>query len=422
MAIKNRFFKTTQGVAFDFVLAKTMPSVANNTTSWQSIVNSAVPIGAMYALRVEMAAGANFGHTRVRQTSAANTLRTAVVRADEPTRLAWCTSAATNPAQFIETPEFTPGSISSIERIQTVAAANQVGVLVSSGYATTKQELCIRVIETTPGKVPLPSWDYNIYGGSEASQFDQIVTKINKKAEEEFFTAVNPASMTAPVLGAISGTTTVTAVALTTAGSNIYTVYTPNGDGQIPIVFSGGTGSGAAGYIPVTNGVAGTPVITAPGTYTVMPTSAAPATISYLEALILTSIDPTRTFRIVGFLTPTKGDLVDYQVNFSYDTQTVPNAGSGLFYQIEEMYKEAQVKEGIGHFYITGQIQNTEMGLPPTLAAIMGSTSSTFDVFKITCNKTEVSKTPSGVLTNRMYIFVVVESSIAGTVATNLLN
>ena len=76
---------------------------------------------------------------------------------------------------------------------------------------------------------------------------------------------------TGNVLGTVTISTGITAVALTTAGSG----YCGGGNGNLNIAFTGGTGSGGTAYCPVIAGVPQTPVITNAGTYSVAPTSAA---------------------------------------------------------------------------------------------------------------------------------------------------
>jgi hypothetical protein len=84
------------------------------------------------------------------------------------------------------------------------------------------------------------------------------------------------------------------------------------------------------------------------------------------------------------------------------------------------MFTEALVRQGIGHFYTQSGTIASEFGVPGTLASITGIAASNltakYNIFKISGIKTETSKTPMGVLSNKFYIFVLVDTT-AGDVS-----
>lgn len=125
-----------------------------------------------------------------------------------------------------------------------------------------------------------------------------------------------------------------------------------------------------------------------------------------------------RTFKIVASLIPTKADTTDYGVVFTYAQTTAPTIGNGTFDLINDLYTEAVVRQGVGHLYTPAGYTATEMGLPVTLSTIMGSTLSTFDVYKIAGYRVSDSKIPStGQQIKRFYIFIAADTVLTEAVA-----
>ena len=115
----------------------------------------------------------------------------------------------------------------------------------------------------------------------------------------------------------------VTGVALSAGGTG----YT---NGTFPLVFAGGGGSGAAGTITVTGGVAQTPVVTSKGYgYTSAPTVTAPAVTGGTGLGTLTasiSAAPTATSTFVSY----NGSTATVNVSFDGDVRTLPALGSDV--------------------------------------------------------------------------------------------
>lgn len=176
--IKNRYFKTTQGVDFELAIGKTL---------------------ADYATVAAMVAGGS-----------AFDLSAFVVDPTSPTprSVPW---GAAIPAADLKRPFFisfaektsggkasiasvTPliGSTISAELVPYKAPAFQVEVLThTSGVIGETQLLSFKLIETTPLNQNLPSWDYVVpLTGGIDDAFTALATRINAAKEAEFFTAV----------------------------------------------------------------------------------------------------------------------------------------------------------------------------------------------------------------------------------------
>lgn len=330
MAIKNRFFKTTQGVPYEFALCKdaSAPSsnsaATDNSTTFTSVVGGTNATGDFYLIREAPTTGIK---TIARNDgTAAAVFRTGAYKSWRH-QLAWCVNGSTD--KYALTTQFIPEYCAPIQKFAYAAAAAQVATMTSSVIPVgINQELYFKVIELTPGNVPLPIWDFHVMltaAVSESDAWTTIATKINLQNEGEFFTAV--------------------------AGSNGITITVDSGQ-------------------------------------------------------------ESRTVKLVAVLQPTKADTTDYGVTFTHATTTAGNAGVGVQAQVEDLYTEALVREGIGHFYTNGNANPSEFGIPSTIATLLGG-SNTFSIYSISGTKSEASKTPHAVLTNKFYIFVAVVSSEA---------
>lgn len=188
--IKNRFFKTTSGVAFEFAVCKDATGVsvtADNTTTFTTVLGSAQATGDFYLLRQNPTTGEI---TAAKNDAAAAVFRTGAYKG-WPHQLAWCVDGTSK--QFYMTAPIIPEKCEPIEKISYAAATAQVSTLTTSGIPVNAiQELYFKIIETTPGNIPLPIWDYNQNlntATSEATAWANIATKINLGKEGEFFTA-----------------------------------------------------------------------------------------------------------------------------------------------------------------------------------------------------------------------------------------
>jgi hypothetical protein len=340
MAIKNRFYKTTQGVPFEFAAATTVPNVSvtadqHSSGLWTTIAAAAATpaAGDFYLLRQDPATGIVYA---AKNNGNAQAFRTGTYKG-YPHQLAWCNNSTTK--QWILSSQFIPEKCDVIEKYTYAVATAQVSTITSSVIPVgAVQELYVKIIETTPGNLPLPVWDY-------VQQLNTTVTE--QTAWTNIANKINYGSYSAT-----SGTPKEDEWFTASAGTNSITIT------------AAATSSNPLGY-------------------------------------------QSRTFKIVATLLPTKSDQTDYGVTFTFSTGTAQSSGTGVAAQVEDMYAEALVRNGIGHFYNNAGVLATEMGIPSTLAAAVGT--NTYHIYKISGIKTEVSKTPMGVLSNKFYMFIASE-------------
>lgn len=347
MALKNRYFKSTQGVPYEFAVAyATTPTAVsadtdtgatdNNGTTFTTLATTST-VGDFYVLRQRPATGTLY--------AAKNDGNSAAWRTGNykswPHQLAWCLESGvggTTSERFYMTSQFIPEKCDPLEKYSYAAAAAQVSSITSSVIPVGAiQELYFKIVETTPGNIPLPSWEYTVLlnaAVTEATAWTYIAQKINYGSytatsgtpkEDEWFTA--------------------------TAGTN-----------GITITASSSTNPNQIG----------------------------------------------RTFKLVATLLPTKSDSTDYGVTFTTTNTTAASLGVGTQAMVEDLFTEALVRQGIGHFYTPSGTTAAEFGVPGSLQTIMGGTS-TYHIYKISGIKTETSKTPMGVLSNKFYIFIAVK-------------
>lgn len=340
--LKNRFFKSTQGVPYEFAVAyKDTPTAVTADTATGSTDSTGVTfttlattsaVGDFFLLRQRPATGTVYA---AKNDAASVGWRTGGFKSWSH-QLAWCLEAGVGGStseRFYLTSQFTPEKCDPLEKYSYAAAVAQKSTMTSSVIPVgVNQELFFKLVETTPGNIPLPSWEYTVLMNTtvnEAAAWTYITTQINKASDGEWFTAV--------------------------AGSNSITI----------------TGS----------------------------TATSPNQVG-------------RTFKLVATLSPTKSDPIDYGTTFTTNYTTSSNAaaslGVGTQAIVEDMFTEALVRQGIGHFYTPASTTASEFGVPGSLQTIMGGTS-TYNIYKIAGVKTETSKTPMGVLSNKFYIFIAVK-------------
>lgn len=399
--IKNRYFKTTQGVPFELAIGKQLATYTD--------IKAMVAGGVLYDLSAFVIEPDN---TQPKGVATGSALSAAdkkkpfflsfVEKKDTTTNEAYISSVTPLIAETIKA-----------ELIAYKAPTKQVTTLtLSAGTINVQQILSFKVVETTPGYQPLPVWDYEQpLTNGVATAWTKIATKINTSEEGEFFTALNVGTYAAPTIGAATVVSNaVTAVAVTSGGANIVTTVVPTGTGNIPLVFSGGGGTGAAGVLRVVNGVAVDTLITAGGSgYSSAPTVTIAAQTATGVSLVITSKDETRHFKLAAVVLPTRADYNDYGVVYTAATIVPASAGSGTVEHMIELQKEANVRRGIGHYYtdkISFGTTGSEFGLP--VDVVTGSGTTQWDIVVFTGTKIEPSPTPIGTHYNKHYIFVAV--------------
>ena len=335
--LKNRFFKSTQGVPYELAVSTTALSnvTADVTTSFTSLAAGSPSNGDFYLLRQNPSTGVV---TAAKNSAAAEIFRTGAYKG-WPHQLAWCVNSANK--QFYLTSQFIPEKCDPMEEYTASNAVAQVSTMASNVIPTgVNQELFFKLIETTPGNIPLPSWEYTVLltpSVTEAQAWTTITAAITAAKDNEWFTA--------------------------TAGSNGITI----------------TGNSTNAF------------------------------------------NIGRTFKLVATLSPTKSDPIDYGVTFTTTYTTPASLGVGTTALAEDMFTEALVRQGIGHFYTPAGTTASEFGVPGTLASITGIAASNltakYNIFKISGIKTETSKTPMGVLSNKFYIFVLVDTTVGDITA-----
>ena len=338
--LKNRFFKSTQGVPYELAVATKTPAVSvttEATTTFTTIAGGTPANGDFYLLRQNPATGVVTAAKN--SADAASGWRVNTTYKGWPHQLAWCANGTNE--QFYLTSQFIPEKCDPMEEYTYSAAVAQKSTMASSTIPVgVNQELFFKLVETTPGSIPLPSWEYTVLMNTtvnEAAAWTYIATQINKASDGEWFAAV--------------------------AGTNGITI----------------TGS----------------------------TATSPNQVG-------------RTFKLVATLSPTKSDPIDYGVTFTTDYTTGSNVaaslGVGTVAIAEDMFTEALVRQGIGHFYTQSGTTASEFGVPGSLASIVGAlTGNGYNIYKISGYKSETSKTPMGVLSNKFYIFILVDSDATET-------
>lgn len=366
MAIKNRFFKTTQGVPYEFAACKVAnPTTIHNSGSataadvdatykWNEILAgtsakagstgaSAHAAGDLYLLRQNPTTGITY--VARNDGTAAAVFRTGAYKT-WPHQLAWCVNGTTK--QYYTTSQFIPEKCDPIERYAYTGTTMQSVVLTSSGIPVgCTQELYFKIIETTPGNLPLPVWDYTIQLNStmtEANAWSCIAQKITYGS----YNAVTPVTSGTPKEGEFF---------TATAGGNGITIA---------------ASSSATGVGTTENNLAA-----------------------------------SRTFKLVAALLPTKSDPTDYGVVFT-STTTAHVPGVGIQQQVEDLFAEANVRSGV-EYYMNGGVLPSEMGIPSTLNGILGADYA-WTIYKISGVKAETSKTPA-TIGNKFYIFVAVKNT-----------
>lgn len=238
--IKNRYFKTTVGVAFEFAVGDNLTTAGGVTAVTMKDVVASSAAGNVYVFRNT---GGPTGPYQV-------IINTALATAYRKQEIFFSYVTGQNAAGQWEIKNTSPLIAESITAtlIPYAAPTLQVADVTNAGVGVVsiQQELSFRIIETTPGQVPLPTWDYvERLTLGEAAAWTAIATKINLGKEEEFFTAVAAADGITITSTDATRHFILTAVILPTAADNTdtgvyydYTVTTPAfaGSGTLTMV------------------------------------------------------------------------------------------------------------------------------------------------------------------------------------------
>ncbi len=313
--IKNRFFKTTQGVPFELAIG----TQTHTYTDVNTLVNAP---NANYDLSAFVVEADNTQPKGV-------AIGTALSAGDKKKPLFFTTIENSGPLQFYSTTPLQADTITA-QLIPYKTPSNQVVDIIVANTLSTQQDISIKVIETTPGNQPLPVWEYTDKISDQWPMVcnPRLIPQINAAKEGEFFIA----SVAGPYLRIVS-------------------------------------------------------------------------------------TDPTRHFKVVVNITPTKADPIDYGNIAAYTVVTPASAGSGTTAHLEELQKEANVRRGIGHYYtdkVSFGTTGSEFGLPVDIVALDYE----WDIVVLTGLKYESSPTPLGAHSQKHYIFVAVPEGTGASIVT----
>jgi len=395
--IKNRYYKTTVGVPFELAIGKTLGASAYTDVKDFMANAAALELGAFM-----------IDTTNVNPKGLA--FNSAVSAANLKKLIFFSTLEVAGGAKINNVTPLRGDTITAELILYAAPTFQKVNLSLTAGTINAQQELSFKVIETTPGDSPLPTWDYGAYflTGSDAPGWTAIAAKINLAKDGEFFTAaVN--TLVAPTLGTVTLTTqTVTGVPISVAGSGIFTSSIPNGNGTIPIIFTGGAGTGAAANLNIVNGVATSVTITNAGSgYTSAPVATIAAQTG-LTGITITSTAAERHFKLVATVVPTRANYNDYGIVYTSNELVAASEGKGTVAHLMQLQFEANVRRGITNYYPDQNATAAEFGVPDDV--ITGSTITAWDIVVITGIKSEDSPTPLEFHKRKAYIFVAVPS------------
>lgn len=305
---KNRYYKTTAGVPFEFAFGNSVPVAGGVTAEKMADVITSGTKGEVRVMRTDSTLDTPY-------TVVANTAL-ATAYAKQQVFLSYVTKAG----EVRNTAPMVANTITA-KVIAYAAPTLQVVECLNDGLGTVslQQRLSFKIIETTPGAEPLPKWSYDqaLLGG-EAAAWTDIATKINLGNDNEFFTAVANAT-----------------------------------------------------------------------------------------GITITSTDASRHFRLAADVILTKADPNESGVTYTSTQTTAAFEGSGTLDQVERLFEEAMVRDGVTHYYVDQSgTSPADFGLPTKVADTIATT--TFDIVVLSGYKTEASKTPQNVLNSPFYVFVAV--------------
>lgn len=185
--IKNRYFKTTAGVPFEFVVGDNLPVAGGVTAVTMADVIASSAAGNVYLFRNEVDAAGVAPFQIVVNTVLAAAYRKQTVFAS------FVTGQDTAGNWEIKNTSPMVANTINAETIAYAAPVVQVSSINNAGVGTVsiQQELSFKIIETTPGNIPLPVWSYvKALTLGEAAVWTDIAAEINLGDDNEFFTAV----------------------------------------------------------------------------------------------------------------------------------------------------------------------------------------------------------------------------------------
>lgn len=185
MATKNRYFKTTQGVAYEFAVGKQYANALITTFPGFITSGVALDIAAFYVDPLNPAQP-----TRIQEGAPLDA-------GVEKKQIFFSYVESVNGAGDAITVSTTPllGSSINAELVPYSAPTFQVAsILKSGGTFVAGQELTFKIIDTTPGNQPLPTWEYTEIITTEAATWTKIQDKINAALGGEWFTANDQAT------------------------------------------------------------------------------------------------------------------------------------------------------------------------------------------------------------------------------------
>lgn len=183
--IKNRYFKTTNGIAAESIFGKTTP-VALDVATYGALLGADGTIGDLAIIKVPKGTNAVAGTV----VDPGTALTAAERKADFFVASVWDTEVGGTKIPKNSTPLW--GETIQAEVFPYAAPVlHSLRITKSAGTIGTNQEIAFKVIETTPLNLPLPTWTYNVKKtGTEAEMWTALAAKINAKSEGEFFGAV----------------------------------------------------------------------------------------------------------------------------------------------------------------------------------------------------------------------------------------
>jgi hypothetical protein len=353
--IKNRYFKSLQGVPFELLIGKSNGALTSqlgtSSKKWEDYVENSGPnvsaVGDIIPIRTYAAAGQTDGRYMIATTVAWDTIGAAGSAPTNPRstfiQFANCIQTSVGPAGAITAlgkwNMTTPLLASSIQVTNFgagTAGTYQVAKVLYTGTYVAGQTLRFKVIETTPGNQNLPVWDYEVTLTSAtiatwvAAAATAIQTQVARGLQGEWF------------------------------------------------------------------------AVTATDTNT---------------SLTVTSTDYNRTFKLASVIEDNKTTILTASAPVgTYSVTTAPVLPWGTADHVNALIMEDAVRRGVGHYYPDQNATAAEFGTPDaTMAALVTAlNTSPANLVLITGVKTEASPTPvEQHINNKHHIWVVTDSTEA---------
>ena len=181
MALNNRFHKTTQGVPYELVIADSLLTAAGTTLGAFAIAGPLRRMGV-------------FAESAIAAQPVSLATNVVIPATDRSKNIMFGYTVETDSAGLFQVRHSTSckANTCKAELIAYKAPTLQVASIINAGVGTVsvQQRLVVKIIETTPMNLPMPTWDFDeALTLGETAAFATIIAKINLKKEEEFFTA-----------------------------------------------------------------------------------------------------------------------------------------------------------------------------------------------------------------------------------------